>query len=203
MGRKETGAAAAQRSGCPINLATEVLGDRWSLVVLRDMMFGNRRHFRELLGNSMEGIASNILAARLRHLQEAGLVSCAEDPTHRQKLVYSLTEAAIQLVPVLATLGEWGRRHLPVTRELAVRAQLLFEGGPALWDEFMDELRVLHLGRKPRRAGSGPPRQSVLQRLTAAYEAAAAGRTPARRARRRPARTSSLHSPSGRSRNGQ
>ena len=63
-----------RRSGCPINLAMEVLGDRWSLVVIRDMMFGNRRHFRELLARSEEGIASNILAARLKRLlAEAGL----------------------------------------------------------------------------------------------------------------------------------
>jgi DNA-binding HxlR family transcriptional regulator len=54
---------SSQRSGCPINLTLEVLGDRWSLLVIRDMMFGNRRHFRELLSKSEEGIASNILAA--------------------------------------------------------------------------------------------------------------------------------------------
>ncbi|MEK1875278.1 MAG: winged helix-turn-helix transcriptional regulator, partial [Rhizobium altiplani] len=58
----------ARRSGCPINLTLEVLGDRWSLIVIRDIMFGNRRHFRELLQNSQEKIASNILADRLRRL---------------------------------------------------------------------------------------------------------------------------------------
>ena len=59
-----------QRSGCPINLTLEALGDRWSLIVIRDMMFGNRRHFRELLTQSIEGIASNILAERLKRLTE-------------------------------------------------------------------------------------------------------------------------------------
>ena len=59
------------RSGCPINLTLEQLGDRWSLIVIRDLMFGNRRHFRELLGKSEEGIASNILADRLKRLVEA------------------------------------------------------------------------------------------------------------------------------------
>jgi DNA-binding HxlR family transcriptional regulator len=158
------------KSGCAINLATEVLGDRWSLVVLRDMMFGNFRHFRELLSNNMEGIASNILSSRLKHLQDMGLISCAPDPSHKQKLIYSLTEPAIQLVPVMATLGEWGRRHLPVTHELSVRARLLFEGGPAMWEEFMEELRELHLGRRrAARAGAG---LSVLQRLNDAYLAA-------------------------------
>ncbi|MER7078052.1 transcriptional regulator, HxlR family [Saccharopolyspora kobensis] len=153
------------RSGCPINLSLEVLGDKWSLIVIRDLMFGNRRHFRELLNNSEEGIASNILAARLQRLTEEGLVSKAPDPSHKQKVIYSLTEPAIQLVPVMAHLGAWGRRHMPVTRELAIRAELLERGGPELWAEFMDELREQHLGI-PRPEGA----ESVFDRLRAAYE---------------------------------
>lgn len=154
-----------QRSGCPINLTLEVLGDRWSLIVVRDIMFGNRRHFRVLLSESEEGIASNILAARLKRLVELGLLSRADDPTHRQKAIYSLTEKAIQLVPLLVQMGAWGRRHLPVTEELSIRAQLLEEGGPQMWDAFMDELREAHLGR-PRPIGPRPSEQ-----LRAAYEA--------------------------------
>lgn len=155
----------AQRSGCPINLSLEVFGDRWSLLILRDMMFGNRRHFNDLLAGSEEGIASNILANRLTRLVTLGMVSRTPDPTHKQKVIYSLTETSIQLVPVFAHLGAWGRRHLPVTRELAIRAELLETGGPALWDDFMDELRELHLGT-PRPAGS----PSVLADLGAAYQ---------------------------------
>jgi DNA-binding HxlR family transcriptional regulator len=154
------------RSGCPINLSIEVIGDRWSLLIIRDMMFGNRRHFGELLAKSDEGIASNILADRLRRLTEQGLVSRVPDPSHKQKVIYSLTEPAIELVPVIAHLGAWGRRHLPTTPELSIRAQLLEEGGPELWDEFMDELREQHLGI-PRPPGSA----SVMDRLRAAYEA--------------------------------
>src|SRR5262247_3055475 len=63
----------APRSGCPINLTLEALGDRWSVIVIRDLVFGNRRHFRELLTRSEERIASNILADRLRRLEKAGL----------------------------------------------------------------------------------------------------------------------------------
>jgi len=155
-----------QRSGCPINLTLEALGDRWSLLVIRDMMFGHRRHFRELLTKSEEGIASNILADRLKRLMEAGFITRADDPTHKQKAIYSLTEKAIQLVPLLAHMGAWGIRHLPVSEELSVRARLLEEGGPPLWEDFMDELRVEHLGAAPRK--SGP---SVAERLQAAYEA--------------------------------
>src|SRR5215510_2624948 len=104
-----------RRSGCPINLTLEVVGDKWSLIVLRDMIFGNRRHFRELLANSQEGIASNILADRLKTLVEAGILTKADDPTHKQKSIYSLTEQGIQLLPVLAQMSGWGFRHLPVT----------------------------------------------------------------------------------------
>ena len=153
------------RSGCPINLATEVLGDKWSLVVLRDMMFGDKRYYRELLHGSMEGIASNILADRLQRLVANGLVSRAPDPTHKQKIRYSLAEPAIQLVPVMAHLGAWGNRHLPVSSELAVRAELLEEGGPEMWDRLMEELRERHLG-VTQPAG----RESVLTYLQAAYE---------------------------------
>jgi DNA-binding HxlR family transcriptional regulator len=154
------------RSGCPINLSIEVIGDRWSLLVIRDMMFGNRHHFGELLSGSEEGIASNILADRLRRLTEQGLVSRVPDPSHKQKVIYSLTEPAIQLVPVIAQLGAWGRRHLPASRELSIRAELLEEGGPQLWEEFMAELREQHLGI-PRPQGS----ESVFDRLRIAYEA--------------------------------
>lgn len=144
------------------------------MVVLRDMMFGNRRHFRELLGQSMEGIASNILASRLKHLREAGLISAAADPTHKQKVTYSLTEAAIQLVPALVMLGEWGRKHLPATHALSVRTRMLFDGGQPLWDEFMNELRVLHLGAKPKRRSKAAvaDERGILERLDAAYDAA-------------------------------
>lgn len=157
----------SHRSGCPINLALEVLGDRWSLIVIRDILFGNRRHFREMLANSEEGIASNILADRLKRLVKAGVLTRATDPTHRQKAVYSLTEQGIELLPVLAQMAAWGRKYLPVSKALSIRAQLLEEGGPALWAEFMDELRESHLGA-PRKGRAGP---SLRERLQAAYEA--------------------------------
>ncbi|MYW97617.1 helix-turn-helix transcriptional regulator [Amycolatopsis rubida] len=157
------------RSGCPINAAIEVVGDRWSLLVLRDVMFGDRRHFRQLQSQSEEGIASNILADRLRTLTEAGLLT-RDSAGRGQRATYSLTEAAIQLVPVLVALGSWGLRHRPTTPELRVRAELLEAGGPPLWEEFMAELRERHLGI-PRPGGGGP---TATERLAAAYAEAVA-----------------------------
>ena len=147
----------AQRSGCPINLTLEVLGDKWSLLIIRDIMFGNRRHFRELLTKSEEGISSNILADRLKTLLEQGIIT-RED--------YSLTERGIELLPVLAQMSAWGYKYLPVSEELGIRARLLSEGGPRMWAEFMDELRETHLGVKRRRKAGA----SVGERLQAAYQ---------------------------------
>ncbi|GAA4430774.1 helix-turn-helix domain-containing protein [Georgenia halophila] len=166
MQREMVDVADAHRSGCPINLSLEVIGDKWSLLVIRDMMFGNRRHFRELLTRSEEGIASNILSERLRRLVAAGIVTRVQDPTHKQKQIYSLTEQAIQLVPVLASLGAWGTKFLPVAPELSIRAKILDEGGPELWEEFMDELREQHLG-----VARAPGTPSVSERLQRSYEA--------------------------------
>ncbi|WP_235351929.1 winged helix-turn-helix transcriptional regulator [Brevibacterium sp. UCMA 11752] len=154
------------RSGCAINAAVEVLGDSWSLIVLRDIVFGNRRHFRELLTLNDESIASNMLASRLKKLVDEGLLTRA-DTVRGQKAAYSLTEAGIQVVPVMVALGAWGMNHRPTSHELTVRARILAES-PELVDDLMDELREAHLGV----ARPESPRPRASERLQAEYEAA-------------------------------
>jgi DNA-binding HxlR family transcriptional regulator len=161
------------RSGCPINLTLEILGDKWSLLILRDMIFGGKRHFRELM-RSEERISSNILADRPKMLVQQSMITKAPDPTHKQKVIYSLTEQSIALVPVFAMVGAWGRRYLPVSEELSIRAQLLEEGGPPMWDRFMAELREEHLGQPAdARATDGATVRATLQ---AGYDAVVARR---------------------------
>lgn len=158
------------RSGCAINAAVEVLGDPWAILVLRDIMFGNRRHFRELLAGSEEGIATNILASRLKQLVAAGLLS--RDAARRgQRATYSLTEAGIRVLPVMVALGNWGLAHRAGERRLRVRAELLRDGGPDLVEAMMDELRELHLG-VPR---PDPDTARPSELLREAYEAAMLG----------------------------
>ncbi len=152
-------------------MSVEVFGDRWTLLIIRDMMFGGKRHFRELQ-RSEEHISSNILADRLARLVEAGIITKRDDPSHKQKAIYSLTGKGIELLPVLAQIGAWGVKYLPVSDELGTRAQLLADGGPAMWERFMDELREVHLG-VPAPAREGPP---VTQQLREAYLAAKAAR---------------------------
>jgi DNA-binding HxlR family transcriptional regulator len=132
--------------------------------VLRDVMFGDRRHFRELLAGSEEKIASNILADRLKRLTNPGLLT-RDDARPGQRATYSLTEAAIQLVPVLTELGAWESGTAPPRPRLRVRAELLANGGPKMRAQFMDELREIHLGQ-PARPVTG---QRVTERLASAY----------------------------------
>ena len=132
------------RSGGPINAAVEVLGDRWTLLILRDIIFGDRRYFRALLTGSVEGIASNILADRLKRLLDAGILTRGA-AGRGQRARFSLTEAGIQTVPIIVALGNWGLDWRAGSDELRSRQQLMRDGGPAFVEELMDELRVRHL----------------------------------------------------------
>ena len=155
------------RSECPINAAVEVLGDRWSMLVLRDVIFGDRRYFRALLTGSIEGIASNILADRLVRLVEAGILTRGT-AARGQRARYSLTEAGIRTLPVLYALGNWGLDWRPGTEALQIRQRIMRDAGPAFVEELMDELRARHLDVPPKpRHGPGP-----LERLNAAHAAA-------------------------------
>jgi len=135
------------RSYCPINLSLEIFGDSWTLLVLRDMMFAGKRHFRELL-QSEERISSNILADRLARLVEHGVLTKSDDPTHKQKAIYSLTEKGITLLPIVVQIGAWGSRWVPDARKLDARSRKVLreiqEGGPLAWSERMEQLRAEH-----------------------------------------------------------
>jgi DNA-binding HxlR family transcriptional regulator len=120
-------------------LDLEVFGDRWTLLIVRDLMFAGKRHFRELL-RSDEGIAANVLANRLAMLVEQGTVTRSDDPTHKQKAVYSLTEKGIDLLPILAQIGIWSLKYRPVSQELGATDVMLEQGGPPLWEQLMNEL---------------------------------------------------------------
>lgn len=130
----------ANRSNCPINRGVEFLGDRWSLVILRDMIFVGHRGFRGLLANSREGITPSTLSARLKALERAGLISRADVPRGHQGS-YTLTEAGIQLVPLLFELAHIGSILDPLTDSTEAR----FEGWYGDHDKigaYMEELRV-------------------------------------------------------------
>jgi len=95
-----------RRSDCPVNFAVEALGDKWSLVILRDMIFWGKKTYGEFL-KSDEHIATNILADRLAYLEREGLVSKSTDPSDKRKDIYRVTERAIGLVPMFIEMIAW------------------------------------------------------------------------------------------------
>ncbi|EKT3958527.1 helix-turn-helix transcriptional regulator [Flavobacterium psychrophilum] len=106
----------------------EVFGDKWSLIIVRDIMFEGKRYFRELL-QSEEKIASNILSNRLAMLEREGVICKRGDPTHKQKSIYSLTETGIDLLPVMVEIGSWSIKHKPVDLKKHKHAKDLVKSG--------------------------------------------------------------------------
>jgi DNA-binding HxlR family transcriptional regulator len=103
-----------RRSNCPVACSLDLLGDRWTLLVVRDLMRGKSR-FGEFLA-SAEGIPTNILADRLRRLEQAGIISSDTYGSHSRRRAYQLTEAGRALAPALGALRDWGLAHVPGTR---------------------------------------------------------------------------------------
>lgn len=99
-----------RRSGCPISVALEILGDAWSLLIVRDLMFKDRRTYKDLLGGG-EGIASNVLADRLLKLEDSGIVEKRRNPSDARRFIYRLSKKGIDLTPVLVELVIWSARN--------------------------------------------------------------------------------------------
>ena len=108
------------RSGCPLNASVEMLGDRWSLLILRDMMLRGFRTYKEFM-QSYEGIATNILADRLKKLIAHGIITTEQDPSDWRKLIYVLTVKGIDLAPVLTEMVLWAARHEETENQALVR----------------------------------------------------------------------------------
>lgn len=109
-----------RRSGCPLNASLEMLGDRWSLLIIRDMMLLGRRTFKEFLG-SYERPASNILADRLRKLEAYGIIRAERDPSDGRKLIYLLTAKGMDLAPVLTEMVLWAGKHEETENQPLIR----------------------------------------------------------------------------------
>ncbi|OLD18226.1 MAG: transcriptional regulator [Acidobacteria bacterium] len=111
---------AKRRSECPLNASVEMLGDRWSLLIIRDMMLRGFRTYKEFL-ECYEGIATNILADRLRKLVAYGIVTTELDPSDGRKVIYLLTEKGIDLAPVLTEMVLWAAAHEDTGNQALVR----------------------------------------------------------------------------------
>lgn len=150
---EKTKTQADRRSGCPLNASVEMLGDRWSLLIIRDMMLRGSRTFKEFM-ESWEGIATNILSDRLTRLEEHGIIRSQRDRSDRRKLIYLLTEKGIDLAPVLTEMVLWAAKHEQTENQALVRTMQTsreqFEAG-------IRERWAKSVGNTPASRKSGPP----------------------------------------------
>jgi DNA-binding HxlR family transcriptional regulator len=126
----------ASRSGCPLNAALEAFGDPWSLLVVRDLMFGRRHTFADFMQGG-EGIATNILADRLRRLEKAEIILRKSHPSDKRRQVYELTGKGFDLAPVLVEMIIWGDRYYQTGAPPALIRRMKEKRA-----EYIDELRA-------------------------------------------------------------
>jgi len=130
-----------KRSLCPINQAVEIFGDKWTLLIIRDILFEGKNTYREFL-QSKEGIASNILADRLSMMEAEGILVKKSDPGHKQKIIYTLTEKGIDILPVIVEMGMWSAKYKKIGSKDKGHVKLLKEGGEAVRNEIKKQFML-------------------------------------------------------------
>ncbi|MBM9546949.1 helix-turn-helix transcriptional regulator [Leptospira sp. 201903074] len=109
-----------KRSDCPISCSLDIWGDKWSLLIIRDMMFFKKSTYGDFL-KSEEGIATNILASRLQALEENGLIEKTDHPDNKVKVLYKLTQKGIDLVPIFIEVYIWSEKYFEIPKELKAK----------------------------------------------------------------------------------
>lgn len=137
------------RSDCPLNYGVEIFGDKWSLLIIRDLMFFGKRSYNEFL-QSKEGIATNILKDRLTMLEKEKIIQKQKDPEHKQKIIYNLTQKGIDLLPVVVAIGLWSDQYATIKlnpdRDIIIGEA---KQNRRRWMErMMKKLREEHLGNE-------------------------------------------------------
>ena len=126
------------RSMCPINQGLELFGDKWTLLIIRDILFNAKNTYRDFL-QSEEKIASNILSDRLSMLEREGVLIKKADAAHKQKIIYTLTEKGIDLLPILIEIGAWSAKHRIINAQDKVHVKELIAGGDDLRKQIKKE----------------------------------------------------------------
>lgn len=101
--------------GCPVAYGTDIFGDRWTLLIVRDMILHGKGRYSDFL-NAEENIATNILADRLKHLEVEGVVDRVQDPENGRSYIYSLTQKGLALTPIILEIVRWSGSHLKMNK---------------------------------------------------------------------------------------
>ncbi|QSE95958.1 winged helix-turn-helix transcriptional regulator [Fulvivirga lutea] len=132
------------RSACPINFGLEHFGDKWSLLILRDLMFKGKRHYNEFLSGP-EKVSTSVLRDKLRLLEEGGIISKGEDEVKKSRIKYSLTEKGVQLLPLMVELILWSAQYDPDTVARPHYVEWAKRDRQDLIDQESNRLREEHL----------------------------------------------------------
>jgi DNA-binding HxlR family transcriptional regulator len=106
-----------KRSECPLSCSLDIFGDKWSLLIIRDLMFNKKCTYGDFL-KSAEGIATNILASRLQGLEENGIIEKSDHPNSKAKILYRLTQKGIDLLPILAEIYLWAEKYFTIPEDI-------------------------------------------------------------------------------------
>lgn len=115
------------RSSCPISTSLDILGDKWSLLIVRDLAFKGKHTYGEFL-NAGEGIATNVLADKLAHLESGGIISKEIHPASKAKILYRLTAKGIDLIPALVEIILWSEKYHDVHEQATTFARQVKRG---------------------------------------------------------------------------
>lgn len=111
------------RSDCPLSGFLDVLGDKWSLLIIRDMMFGNKDTYGAFLKSS-EGIATNILTSRLLELSKNGFIEKIKNPDNKKVPIYKLTHKGRELQPILTEVYLWTEKYFPIPSDIKAQIRI-------------------------------------------------------------------------------
>jgi len=109
-----------KRSECPLSGSLDVFGDKWSLLIIRDLLLYNKSTYNDFI-KSEEGIATNILASRLKGLEENGIIEKQAHPESKAKVLYSLTQKGIDLLPIIMEIYIWSEKHFPLPEDVKAK----------------------------------------------------------------------------------
>lgn len=129
-----------QRSDCPISSTLDIIGDKWSLLIVRDIIMNGKNTYNEFL-KSAEKIATNVLADRLAMLEATGILTKEKHPDSKAKIYYKLTNKGIDLLPIIIELTLWADEYLPVSKDAIAYGKLLKKDKAAITKQAMTALK--------------------------------------------------------------
>ncbi len=129
-----------KRSECPLSCSLDIFGDKWSLLIIRDLMFSNKETYNDFIKSS-EGIATNILASRLKVLEENGIINKLIHPESKAKKLYKLTEKGINLLPIIVEIYLWSEKYFTIPDDIKDKINIAKKDKNKFIEQLINDLK--------------------------------------------------------------